>query len=447
MLFSCSSDSVLKKNPLTTVTEISASKGGVAVSYDSKMQIAIEPNQIATDGKLTIVGGQARRLGAVELSDVYWVHFDGTPVENFRATVRMDFSERDAAAVGESNVDIYSWVAYEKSVLTLEAAYDSVNELAEGETTHFSYFVLADKFTYLNCDCNTTAACESDCAFCDSDCFGTSAYPKCQDNNDCPLNTECRKTYCVSTCDFSSTCKSGKTCVSNDANTEGTCYLTCDATHVCTGTDCCFNGACLPEPLCPHPGPPGWTCDGQWYVDGHCDCDCGIDDLDCTPGECVPGTWTCEPTYYGDADCDCGCGATDIDCGNDQCPAGWTCRAALYGDSVCDCDCGGADIDCAPDACPPAGWTCAASVYNNGTCDCDCGAPDIDCAVNDCLVAPPEWVCGETLYGTNDGCDCGCGALDPDCTTAPGCITPSCYDAACAYCWDSAADPDPTCVP
>ena len=92
------------------------------------------------------------------------------------------------------------------------------------------------------------------------------------------------------------------------------------------------------------PAPAGWTCDSTHYLDGICDCGCGIKDPDCTfdtnqycyscpvegcsAGYCsrilphdtsqctfeIPSTWTCPRNFYGDGLCDCGCGAVDRDC-------------------------------------------------------------------------------------------------------------------------------------
>jgi hypothetical protein len=79
--------------------------------------------------------------------------------------------------------------------------------------------------------------------------------------------------------------------------------------------------------------PDGWTCDPSWYGDGqYCDCDCGVDDTDCNAGQCdgggdqgaggsgqasngAPDGWTCDPAWYADGQyCDCNCGIDDPDC-------------------------------------------------------------------------------------------------------------------------------------
>jgi hypothetical protein len=86
--------------------------------------------------------------------------------------------------------------------------------------------------------------------------------------------------------------------------------------------------------------PAAWTCDDNYFNDGECDCGCGAQEADCdpetTPGSCVtnncpaeapnvnptnyaqctdaPAGWTCNGTWYTDDHCDCGCGAPDADC-------------------------------------------------------------------------------------------------------------------------------------
>jgi hypothetical protein len=282
------------------------------------------------------------------------------------------------------------------------------------------------------------------------------------------------------------------------------------------------------------PPPDGWTCTPAAYNDGSvCDCACGIRDPDCkdgklsscdscaTVGSCangacpsdvsstdnsqceVPLRWVCEARLYGDGHCDCGCGMLDIDCAdatyvacqachgcsdascntidqkdNSICtapPASWTCSPRLYRDTTqCDCGCGFFDPDCdspSVDACdrcndnnscslqacpgiidpdmsgsckpppPPPEWTCYPYQYGgNQVCDCGCGAPDIDCATSDielcaqcsncggidcrktvkatdttqCNPPTADWTCPAKDY-TDITCDCGCGVPDPRC--------------------------------
>ncbi|HTQ06290.1 MAG TPA: hypothetical protein VMI54_20650 [Polyangiaceae bacterium] len=153
------------------------------------------------------------------------------------------------------------------------------------------------------------------------------------------------------------------------------------------------------------PAPDGWLCGDYTYGDAHCDCGCGVPDIDCLgtdPNACEscarcagscnnldptdvtqceppPSGWTCDPATYYDFVCECGCGVLDPDCGqsemsyvcdgwpvegcsggnkshiqpnhNERCtitiPSAWVCDRGYYGDGICDCGCGAVDNDCA----------------------------------------------------------------------------------------------------
>ena len=91
--------------------------------------------------------------------------------------------------------------------------------------------------------------------------------------------------------------------------------------------------------------PDGWTCSDATYLDSYCDCGCGVPDPGCTStlagacdycvesgscgeascvniklddnSQCVAANsqgWSCHGNYYGDGFCDCGCGIVDYDC-------------------------------------------------------------------------------------------------------------------------------------
>ena len=121
-------------------------------------------------------------------------------------------------------------------------------------------------------------------------------------------------------------------------------------------------GESFPEPhttcvadVCVHPV---WTCDpglfdqqGQGVPNPTCDCNCGIEDPDCSgpapqagcaAGElcrnaaCVPTTWSCFPGFFYDGECDCGCGAVDLDCADSTAAS---CQYCLMGGSCGDGPC------------------------------------------------------------------------------------------------------------
>ena len=134
-----------------------------------------------------------------------------------------------------------------------------------------------------------------------------------------------------------------------------------DSDEYPVNTDC-------PAPVCGNGTEEiGEQCDDGNVVDGDgCSATCTVDG--------VPAEWVCDPGYYNQADgCDCDCGALDPDC---EIP-----DADVY--------------NCSP------GATC------NAQGQCEGG-----------LVIPPEWTCGDSFYGADDGCDCGCGVIDPDCADA-----------------------------
>lgn len=205
-----------------------------------------------------------------------------------------------------------------------------------------------------------------------------------------------------------------------------------------------------------------WTCDPSWYMNGICDCGCGIPDPDCAQesssllspscvdpatheqgicynkSRCVYPGWdtsdpNCDPQEYGSGgECNCGCGGlVDPDClRNNRRPKG----------------CGGVSPYCdrATGTCQDE-WTCDPAWYNNGVCDCGCGIEDPDCANASASIVSPSCVnpatgeqgvcynkmcvypgwntsdpnCDIGNYGTDGFCNCGCGGLtDPDCADA-----------------------------
>jgi hypothetical protein len=221
--------------------------------------------------------------------------------------------------------------------------------------------------------------------------------------------------------------------------------------------------------------PEGWTCRAQLYLNGICNCGCGIVDGDCNSALAT----ACEDCWQGCAESSC---PGPIDAANNAIctgvPVRWTCEARFFGDeNTCDCGCGAPDVDCADgtlgscercdldgscsaQACPgtiapennalceqvppPDGWTCGSYRYADGySCDCGCGVLDLDCATNDvdecdncyqcgsycparvdpadptqCLQPPEAWTCDSYLYSDGNQCDCGCGVRDPDCESA-----------------------------
>lgn len=301
---------------------------------------------------------------------------------------------------------------------------------------------------------------------------------------------------------------SGWTCPKNYFDANDGCDCNCgeidpdcrDPTQDIIG--CQEGEICNAIGVCSPAVPLEWTCDVSFYnaQDG-CDCDCGIYDTDCdtnnvnpfgcsgtldqpmlchTDGTCayvVPSEWTCDDTWYMDGECDCDCGILEADCHeNDpwnceiteicnrtgQCqepPYEWSCSKYYYNtNDGCDCNCGAYDPDCDYDwviyGCSdprewcntqgqceipvPGTWTCdIAFYYANDGCDCGCGALDPDCEnttdiyncpdpfisnpearcsiTGECLYVPPEWTCDPSYYGNADDCDCECGAHDPDC--------------------------------
>ncbi|HVZ32422.1 MAG TPA: hypothetical protein VG963_08350, partial [Polyangiaceae bacterium] len=195
----------------------------------------------------------------------------------------------------------------------------------------------------------------------------------------------------------------------------------CDSPGSCSALACPGLVSSGDNTRCTQPPPPdGWTCSYS-YGDGHCDCGCGVQDIDCRTtdvtectsctgctGDCknlMPGNtlackpppsgWLCSVDQWDDFTCDCGCGVLDAgcfgveaayDCGNfpvegcsggnqaliqqthnELCiadvPSAWTCNRAYFGDGVCDCGCGATDADC-----PNAGVGVCDNCKGPGSC-------------------------------------------------------------------------------
>lgn len=275
--------------------------------------------------------------------------------------------------------------------------------------------------------------------------------------------------------------------------------------EACERNHCPENSAVTPTQNWSCDGLSAWTCPAAYFGDGECDCGCGAVDSDCSgtayeacqTNQCPLNTmivptqnwqcqwtvaWYCDEANYGDGHCDCGCGVMDVDCAaptadvcertacgseglihpynNWACLWGWTCGRGYLGDGICDCGCGNPDPDCATDDlaacvrdhCPmgqrPAledsymcvelpDWTCYDDRWGDGVCDCGCGSLDSDCTSSlahvcersRCTDSQPSsthnwlcadlsnWTCGDREY--DDGiCDCGCGSFDVDCDSA-----------------------------
>lgn len=244
------------------------------------------------------------------------------------------------------------------------------------------------------------------------------------------------------------------------------------------GQSCSATGSC--EGI-----PSAWTCDAAAWDDGAtCDCGCGVPDVDCADeerpvtgcgagdacleGACVPPdeVGDCVDSIDDDLDGRIDCADAD-DCGGDAaCTPGSTARdgtctahadcATVAGDdplcvgsvlgpavSFCSEWCDLAVDDCGPGAfCLDVGSSRGVCLT---TCDPDaddcaegfaCVEPDVGGDRFGCVTVTPsppaEWVCGDGLYGTDDGCDCGCGVVDPDCADATAASCQFCGPDSCA---------------
>eukprot|EP01129_Flabellula_baltica_P014044 TRINITY_DN6650_c0_g1_i1.p1 TRINITY_DN6650_c0_g1~~TRINITY_DN6650_c0_g1_i1.p1 ORF type:complete len:920 (+),score=147.08 TRINITY_DN6650_c0_g1_i1:2-2761(+) len=199
-------------------------------------------------------------------------------------------------------------------------------------------------------------------------------------------------------------------------------------------------------------GESGWNCSVDAYMDGVCDCNCGIPDPDCDNNpigsveacngedptncamKCINGScvtrdlanWTCDSCYYEMQDgCDCGCGLEDPDCSDST--------AYIHGCDNFTCGVACVQGECTkPDISVPEGWICPHCYYGTGDgCDCNCGIPDPDCELSNvsisceigqvciegtCQGDAMDWTCFEGYYNAGDSwCDCECGVWDPDC--------------------------------
>lgn len=280
-------------------------------------------------------------------------------------------------------------------------------------------------------------------------------------------------------------------------------FESCD---VCNLPGSCANNSCANSAIDKADNstcdiPEGWTCTSVHYLDGVCDCGCGVVDADCSSA----AVSACEQCYYGCADSAC---PGPIDAANNAIctgvPVRWTCAARFYNDgSLCHCGCGVADPDCengTRDVCdrcdfegscsaracpgtidpndnavcehpsPPPEWICSSYRYADGTyCDCGCGVIDLDCATNDitlcescyycgwncqsqvdpaniaeCRQPPPEWECDRQWYADGYDCTCGCGAPDPDCQSPLASACASCpqYQGSCSAYGCAEINPD-----
>jgi|GEM_PF-1447426 len=236
-------------------------------------------------------------------------------------------------------------------------------------------------------------------------------------------------------------------CAGQNCSDHGTCTATndtvtcdCDDGYRAEGLSC-VEDIQLGDGGTVVPGvPEEWTCAPNQYGDGTCDCGCGVVDSDCANEEgvscetnncfegqpnsaknflCVPNDWTCFGNFYGDGECDCGCGVKDFDC-----PVTNTLDVCEY--ELCD------DFTWSPKPgtnylCFPPEWTCNGDLYDeeNGACDCGCGILDPDC--DDSTLASCETCGAEGSCSEGSGCP---GGVDPtdnascDCTpVCTGCRT------------------------
>jgi hypothetical protein len=234
---------------------------------------------------------------------------------------------------------------------------------------------------------NDGEQCDCGCGFLDPDCDGDIG--SC---DTCNLEGSCSGQDCPGTIDPNDVA----VCLHPDPPSDWTCYwsfyadgYTCDcgcgvADPDCRSSDiaqcdrcgsCGFYNYYCPGYVDPNdttqcaPAPPGWTCDEDKYLDGYCDCGCGVLDADCgggvtsnycsrcpeegcTYGQCnrldphdnsqcafeIPTEWTCNDAYYYDGSvCDCGCGALDPDCASANRSA---CGACPAGNCACSGACG-----------------------------------------------------------------------------------------------------------
>lgn len=201
----------------------------------------------------------------------------------------------------------------------------------------------------------------------------------------------------------------------------------CNDPYSCSGQACPGIIDASNNAFCSQPAPPPeWKCGYYyWLSDRQCSCGCGAPDPDCRgtttdfcdncpicgPGSCptqisptdvaqckpAPAGWTCDGAHYLDGVCDCGCGIKDPDCPYDTsaycsscpaegCSAGYCSHILPHDTSKCIFD-------------VPSTWTCARNFYGDGLCDCGCGAVDRDCAsanVGACAACKDEGGCSTT---------------------------------------------------
>ncbi|MCP4501850.1 MAG: hypothetical protein GY822_17970 [Deltaproteobacteria bacterium] len=230
-------------------------------------------------------------------------------------------------------------------------------------------------------------------------------------------------------------------CAGQTCSDHGTCTSTADLVSCTCDTGFRPEGlACVEEVQLADGGTPGtqvpeeWTCNPSVYGDNVCDCGCGVVDSDCADAtseecvnnlcvegqpksndnrRCVPNDWTCDGDYFDDGECDCGCGVKDFDCPvtNDL--------------AVCEfelCDLTESPKPGTTYLCFPGDWTCNGDLYDeeSGACDCGCGILDPDC--DDATTASCE-NCGAT-GSCAEGSTCPGGIAPTDNATCD--CTPTC---------------------
>jgi hypothetical protein len=156
--------------------------------------------------------------------------------------------------------------------------------------------------------------------------------------------------------------------------------------------------------------------------------------------KCAPPEWKCNKAYWMDGSCDCGCGVVDPDCSSAErtackfCAGSGSCSTEICPGTIsphnnAQCSCSPGQFVCGDGTCIDKALQC------NGTSNCPDGSDEYP---KNAFCAPPGWACTPTFYG--DGmCDCGCGIVDSDCADATV--------ASCQFCggWTGSCSPITTC--
>ncbi len=374
-----------------TTTSITAAIGGTATSEDGKLRLEIPANALSADATVTITEDVTDPAPAVSLSNTYEIAVTPTTaVESgtFTASLIFTLTAADLGSTEPNQLTVASGSNVGDSINAWHAGtYDTVAEEYTASTNHLSYFLVLDQMAYSSCSCNTTAACDVGCAFCDPDCLGCT----CDVTGNCDAQCECDED-CGCTCDVTSAC---------DADCE------CDTD--CYGCQCDVSGACDSE----------CDCDIDCFAECNCDFTDSCDDCWCDANCSDTGGIYPYPTCNAETACTAGycmtgnicvgiCHQSPTSCGEGfACEEGVCVKYCIY-----DEDCRGNNgLDCCEEA------MCTPAVYCPGE-------------------TPAEWTCSDYYYDADDGCECGCNAPDPDCGNA-GCSEPGCTANGCEFCHDA----------